>query len=76
MQTRAFKHGDTQAVGISAEIAHDGTDIALEIAWLGDRIIIETIAQSPGELIRQMKVLPDFMAKGRRKDEQEERSAL
>ena len=62
MQTRAFKIGNSQAVRIPAEIAYDSTEIELEIVRIGDRIIIEPVAQSPGEMIRKMKALPDFMA--------------
>ena len=76
MQTKAFKNGNSQAVRIPAEIAYDSTDIELEIVRIGDRIIIEPVAQSPGELIRKMKALPEFMAEGRGSDEQEERSPL
>jgi antitoxin VapB len=76
MQTKAFKNGNSQAVRIPAELAYESTDIELEIVRIGDRIIIEPVAQSPGELIRKMKALPDFMAEGRENDEQEERSPL
>ena len=76
MQTKAFKNGNSQAVRIPAEIAYDSTDIELEIVRIGDRIIIEPVAQSPGELIRKMKALPEFMAEGHGIDEQDERSPL
>jgi len=76
MQTKAFKNGNSQAVRIPAELAYDSTDIELEIVRIGDRIIIEPVAQSPGELLRKMKALPDFMPEGRENDEQEERSPL
>ncbi|MDB5757008.1 MAG: vagC [Burkholderia sp.] len=76
MQTKAFKNGNSQAVRIPAEIAYESTDIELEIVRIGDRIIIEPVAQSPGQLIRQMKAVPDFMAEGRGNDEQRERGPL
>jgi antitoxin VapB len=76
MQTKAFKNGNSQAVRIPVELAYKSTDIELEIVRIGDRIIIEPVAQSPGELLRKMKALPDFMAEGRENDEQEERSPL
>jgi antitoxin VapB len=76
MQTKAFKNGNSQAVRIPVELAYESTDIELEIVRIGDRIIIEPVAQSPGELLRKMKALPDFMAEGRENDEQEERSPL
>jgi antitoxin VapB len=76
MRTRAFKNGYSQAVRIPAETAYDSTDIELGMVRIGDRIVIEPVAQSPGELIRKMKALPDFIAEGRENDEQEERSPL
>lgn len=76
MQTKVFKNGNSQAVRIPAEIAYDSTDIELEIVRIGDRIIIEPAARSPGDMIRRMKALPDFMAEGRADDEQEERGSL
>ena len=76
MQTRVFKVGNFQAVRIPAEIAYESTDIELEIVRIGDRIIIEPVAHLPGDLIRQMKALPDFMVEGRGNDEQEERGHL
>lgn len=76
MQTRAFKNGNSQAVRIPAEIAYESTDIELEIVRIGDRIIIEPVAQSPGVLVRRMNALPEFMAEGRGDEEQEERGPL
>jgi antitoxin VapB len=76
MQTKAFRNGNSQAVRIPAEIAYDNTDIELEIVRIGNRIIIEPVAQSPGDLIRKMTAMPDFMAGGRENDEQEERGRL
>ena len=76
MQTKAFKNGNSQAVRIPAEIAYKSTDIELEIVRVGDRIIIEPVAQSPGALVLRMKALPEFMAEGRGEDEQEERGPL
>ena len=76
MQTRVFKVGNSQAVRIPAEIAYESTDIELEIVRIGDRFIIEPVAHLPGDLIRQMKALPDFMVEGRGNDEQEERGHL
>ena len=76
MHTRAFKNGNSQAIRIPAEIAYESTDIELEIVRIGDRIIIEPVAQSPGALIRRMSALPEFMAEGRGDEEQEERGPL
>lgn len=48
----------------------------LEKVRIGDQIVVEPVAQSPGELIRKMKAVPDFMAEGRGNDEREERGSL
>ena len=76
MQTRAFKNGNSQAVRIPAEIAYESTDIELDIVRIGNKIIIQPVAQSLGGILRQMKPLPDFMSEGRGDQEQKERESL
>ena len=73
MQTKVFRNGNSQAVRIPAEIAYDRTDIELTIVREGDRIIIEPVVRSPGDLLRKMTPLPGFMAAGRGVEEQKER---
>lgn len=76
MQTKAFKNGNSQAVRIPAEIAYESTDIELDIVRIGNRIIIEPTLQSPADVIRKMKPLPNFMSEGRGDAEQVERGSL
>jgi len=76
MQTKAFKNGNSQAVRIPAEIAYESTDIALDIVRIGNKIIIQPVAQSLGDILRQMKPLPNFMSEGRGDQEQKERESL
>ena len=77
MQTKAFKNGNSQAVRIPAEIAFESTDIELEIERVGNQIIIQPVAKSPGDFIRRMKPLGgDFMADGRGENKQKEREKL
>ena len=75
MRTKKFKNRNSQTVCIPAEITYDSTDIELDIVRIGDRIDIQPAAESPGNLIRRMKALPDFMAEGRADDEQKERGS-
>lgn len=76
MQTKAFKNGNSQAVRIPAEIAYESTDIALDIVRVGNKIIIQPVAQSLGDILRQMTPLPNFMSEGRGDQEQKERESL
>ncbi|NMM26056.1 MAG: AbrB/MazE/SpoVT family DNA-binding domain-containing protein [Glaciimonas sp.] len=76
MQTKAFKNGNSQAVRIPAEIAYESTDIELDIVRIGNKIIIQPVAQSLGDILRQMKPLPNFMSEGRGDQEQKERESL
>jgi len=76
MQTKAFKNGNSQAVRIPAEIAYESTDIELNIVRIGNKIIIQPVAQSLGDILRQMKPLPNFMSEGRGDQEQKERESL
>ena len=76
MHTKAFRNGNSQAVRIPAEIAFDSTDIELDIVRIGNKIIIQPVAKSPGDILRQMKALPNFMSEGRGDQEQKERESL
>lgn len=76
MHTKAFKNGNSQAVRIPAEIAYESTDIELDIVRVGNKIIIQPVTQSLGDILRQMKPLPNFMSEGRGDQEQKERESL
>lgn len=76
MHTKAFRNGNSQAVRIPAELAFDSTDIELDIVRIGNKIIIQPVAKSPGDILRQMKALPNFMSEGRGVQEQKERESL
>ena len=76
MQTKVFKNGNSQAVRIPAEIAYESTDIELDIVRVGNKIIIQPVSQSLGDILRQMKPLPNFMSEGRGDQEQKERESL
>lgn len=76
MRTKVFKNGNSQAVRIPAEIAYESTDIALDIVRIGNKIIIQPVAQSLGDILRQMKPLPNFMSEGRGDQEQKARESL
>jgi antitoxin VapB len=76
MHTKVFKNGNSQAIRIPAEIAYESTDIELDIVRIGNKLIIQPVTQSPGDTLRQMKPLPDFMSGGRGDQEQKERESL
>lgn len=61
---------------IPAEIAYDSTDVELEIVRDGEKIIIQPVPQSLGDILRKMKPLPNFMSEGRGEQEQAEREPL
>ena len=76
MHTKAFKNGNSQAVRIPAEIAFESTDIELDIERIGNKIIIQPVVKSPGDILRQMKAVPSFMSEGRADHEQKKREPL
>ncbi len=76
MLTKVFKNGNSQAVRIPAEIAYESMDIALEIVRVGNKITIQPVAQSLGDVLRQMKPLPDFMSEGRGEQAQKDRESF
>lgn len=75
--TRAFKNGNSQAVRIPADLAYVRTDIDLEIEREGDEIRIRPARRSlSGVLAKFAQFSPDFLAEGRRDQEQAERDVL
>lgn len=76
MHTKAFKNGNSRAVGIPAGIAFDSTDIDLNIERIRNKIIIRSVAKSPGDTLQQVKALPTFMLEGRVDQKQKKRESL
>ncbi len=75
--TRAFKNGNSQAVGIPADLAYERTDIELEIERTGDEICIRPARRSlAGVLAKCARFSPEFLAEGRGEHEQSERDTL
>jgi antitoxin VapB len=76
MRTKIFQNGNSQAIRIPAQIAYESNDIELDIVRDGDKLIIQPAPRSPADILRRMKPLADFMAKGRGQQGQNEREPL
>lgn len=76
MHTKAFKNGNSEAVRIPGETAFESTDIELNIKRIRNKIIIQPVAKSPGDLLRQMKAIPTLISEGRVGHEQRKRKSL
>lgn len=75
--TRAFKNGNSQAVGIPAELAYARTDIELEIERVGDEIRIRPARRSlSGVLTKFANFSAGFMVNERGEQDQADRAPL
>lgn len=75
--TRAFNKGNSQAVGIPADLAYERTDIELEIEREGDEIRIRPARRTLGGVLNKFaRFSSDFMAEGREDQEQAGRYTL
>lgn len=71
--TKAFKHGNFQAVRIPAELAYARSDVEVEIERIGDEIRIRPARRALlGVLKKFAKFGPEFMDEGRGEQEQSE----
>lgn len=75
--TRAFKHGNAQAVLIPAALAYDCTDLDLEIERVGDELRIRPVRRSlAGVLEKFASVRSDGREEDRSDHQQTERENL
>lgn len=75
--TRALSIGDGQAVPIPSDLAYEHTDIELEIERVGDEIRIRPARRPLSDVLAKFaRFSPDFLAEGRRDQEQLRRGAL
>ena len=75
--TKLFKHGNSQAVRIPAELAYGTWDLDLIIERQGDELRIRPARRRMGDVLGKLaKFSPDFMAEGRGDNIEREREAL
>lgn len=75
--TRLFRNGNSQAVRIPAELAYPATDLELEIERHGDELRIRPARRRIGDVLGALRAFgPDFMAKGRGRNDERERDPL
>jgi antitoxin VapB len=75
--TRLFRNGNSQAVGIPAELAYNRFDLDLEIERCGDELRIRPAGRHiTGALGALASFSPSFMADGREQDKQQKREGL
>jgi len=75
--TKIFKNGNSQAVCIPAELAYSSWDIELVIERQGDELRIRPARRRLGDVMGKLaEFSPNFMAKGRGDEEEDEREAL
>jgi antitoxin VapB len=75
--TRLFKHGNSQAVRIPAELAFSSSDMELLIERVGDELRIRPAQRRMGNVMKVLSSFsPNFMSEDRGNQEQAEREAL
>ena len=77
VNTKLFKNGNSQALGIPAELANSRWDVYLVIERQGDELRIRPAQRRKSDVLGKLaKFSPDFMAQGRGKKLESELETL